>query len=255
MVPCSSTQPEKGKSAGLGVMPPTGFDDKSGVERDLLPLPSGPGLLHFLHGVWAMPCGRTRSAQKRRSIFSRQVQMVSAAVGALNSLGGRGRSRCPAARVSAVQAWALGNIASSVRDLGPPPADLSPAGAFSMLRGCGGIAYTDSGASAGDFAIYQPGQVALPLVGAQAVDLSSCLPPDLQSLLVNPNSGMKLGPDEVDQAVLDKLGAPAVDPSFKSSPRMYARFITEALDAGILEASSDVVQEVGIFLSRRRTEC
>ena len=216
--------------------PPTGFDDGSGEGRDLLPLPTGPDLMHFLQGVWDMPCGHARSAQKRRSAWGRQVRMVSAAVEALNILGGRGRSRGRAVRISAVQAWAFGHISESVRDLGPPPSGLSPAGAFNTLRGCGGIAYADSGLSAGDFAIYQPGRVALPLVGAQAVDLSDCLPPDLQSLLENPESGLKLGPDEVDQELLDRLGEPAIDPSFRSSPRMYARFVTEALDAGVLEA-------------------
>ena len=122
-----------------------------------------------------------------------------------------------------------------------------------MLRGRGS-GYGDACQSAGDFAIYQSGKVALPTAGNTAVDLASVLPARFQNLLADDGAAMMLSEPDA-RASLEALGpvSNAFDPVLSRSPRSDAEFLLLAYDAGVLELTDHITNEVGLFFAKKKS--
>ena len=138
--------------------------------RDLLLLPPGRCLTSLLEGTSLAVPGASRCADRRRARRRCAEAWLQQGVATLSALGGRGESSSPIVLPGAIQRQALADVARAYRAAPPPPDDFAASRAWSLLRGSGSGCAWD-GAVAGECATCQRGRLALPVVGAEAVDL------------------------------------------------------------------------------------
>ena len=210
-------------------------------QRDLLPLPPA-----FPAEQFALKSRLSRGTARRVRGAQFWKSWANAGIDSLNLLSGGGA--CPSGKPSMSQRVALDHIVSCYRDLGPPPADLSPAGAFKAL--CTRVApYASEDAGP---AGYSQELVSWPPLGSVAVKPEQMMgAADLQKI-VGPQACL-LSSDFDAQIALDAspVKRPYMDPALRD-PRVYGVFLSELHRRGMLRWKQTGHPLLGIFLSERR---
>ena len=215
-------------------------DDTS---RDVLPLPCGPALDELLRGPRPNACSQSQSRRGRRQ--RAEERWLRDGISALNCMGGAGRHVNELRTPTLAQRTAIRRLARLYGEVGELDESWDPLGAWSALQGTR-PGYSDDVVAAGTSVTYRRGAVSLPQLGGGKVDLIPLRPPPLQSALVE-DGGLLLPADEA-AAALHSLGhACAMDPLLNQRGSDYGFFLNELMEAGIIEASSDVKETSGIF--------
>ena len=148
--------------------------------RDLLPLPLPfPGA-----GTLCAASHPSRSMRRRLRSTGLWQQLSNDAVTCLNELDGS-RGICDQFCTSA-QSDATSRIVAACRDLGKPPCNLTPAGAFVELCGSAPPYLTDDGGPAP----YCREALSLPSVGGVPASCEANLPAEVRDQLVGENPSM-----------------------------------------------------------------
>ena len=132
-----------------------------------LPLPGAVGTAGAADG------GDSRSACRRRLRAAHAGEWVDSCVRALNEMdAGRPVAPCEPQRASLAQRLALDHLVASERALGPPPSELTGAGALAELR-----AHRGYGGGPATLAPLDAAALSLPAEGSQPVRLEKLLAP------------------------------------------------------------------------------
>ena len=141
--------------------------------RDLLPVPLGEGLDSLLLGASAMG---TSSSQRRRARRRRgQEDWLRDGLASLNALGGGGREVPQHAPLTEGQRTAVRGLAGFYGNVGAPPEDLDPLGAWQTLQGDGAGYRDDSSVAGVARAVFRRGAVSLPRPKAGLVNIATLL--------------------------------------------------------------------------------
>ena len=216
-------------------------------QRGIFPLPSapaslspGPPLVRDLNFD-----SLSRKVQRRILRRGHHDIFIQQSCDALNSLSGHSRDR-PLSSPTAAQKAARGELARAVTAMGPPTADLDPAGAFCELRGAS--VYEDPEAVVRPY-VYD--LVSLPPVGASpVVVVASALgksgSSDVQGILSSDVLDCLSANREISDSGIRR---PYMDDTLAHSYGEYARFIKRLKDCKVVSYhTADFVRErCGLF--------
>ena len=219
--------------------------------RDLLPLPAGAHCRGLLKG-FASHCSSSSAAGRRLRRCRANDRWLLDGIGALNELGGEGRSVQPDARLSGPQQSAIRRLAAAY---GRVPADvdkIDDPGAWKVIQGVK-AGYGAHDLSAGARACYQRGMLSLPSRQAGAVPLLGVAPPALQSLLVS-GTGLLRSQDQVAELLAADGTNVAMDEKLACLGHEYGHFLLELFDKGIIEqaVAEHIKERTGAFCVKRK---
>ena len=205
-------------------------------QRDLLPLPTP-----FPGAGTVLPNQLSRCSLRR--IHARHSWQSWANGGALTVNQLYSKQTVCKSPPSRAQAAALDQFCAKFRDMGSPPNDLNPAGAFREL--CHDTApYLGGG---GGPVPFDAGLISLPGVGCVPVDPVAHLSPEHRDLIQGPEAPMLRSESDARQVLLDAgIDKPHVDPTFRSS-RVYGNFIRMLLDRDLIDLQSECKSYLGVF--------
>jgi hypothetical protein len=193
-------------------------------------------------------CG-SRDVRRRLRTKFHETNLVSEVVTVLNAMGSMpGAPRCDLP--SSAQTACLSRIEGVVKNFGPPPSGLTPAGALQELCQSASM-YVDARV---DVARYSEDLVSWPPSGTTAMDPLRVLSGRPHQLLSNWQQHLLCSPDEA-QDRLKSSGVRAVhsDRQLVGCRRTYARFLKKMHAAGMLEWSLTAKTFVGVFFVHKKS--
>ena len=192
--------------------------------RDLLPLP-----LPFTALPRSVPRGASRYSIRRLHAKAGWQRWANEGVNTINNLAGELNPK--PSLPSALQSRALADFVKPYKDVGKPPALLTPARAFTELCNSSLPYITDGGGPAP----YDRENLSLPSVGGILVDPIPNLGPGPRDLVTGVRKPMLRS--EMDAAAIlqeSMCSKPHVDPAF-NSPKVYADFLQLLLSRELIE--------------------
>ena len=187
--------------------------------------------------------GRCRAVQRRGQRAAHAGEWVESCVQALNEMdAGRPVAPSCSGRPSLAQRQALEHLVASERALGPPPSELTGAGALAELR-----AHRGYGAEHATLAPLDISALSLPPAGSQPVPLERLLEP-LGSQLVEGFIKEALLPREEARRRWEEAGLRAAysDPSLKK-PQKYGALLRRLAACNMITYKLRGTPRVGIF--------
>ena len=212
-------------------------------QRDLFPLPEPfPNA-----GVLSSARHASKAMRRRLRATGCWQQWANDTVGTLNQLNGGSKSLLDNHLPTLLQQVSLDEISSACREMGKPPSDLHPAGAFFEL--CGSKApYFDL---SGGPIPYEQGNISLP-AECPACDGLGLIPAEHRDKFFGSESSLLNNSDEISTALLDAgVKKPYVDDAFRS-PKIYGGFLSELFDKGIVSFRTESKSFLGIFFVRKK---
>ena len=218
--------------------------DAAADRRDLFPVP----LLRV--DSHAPPEGAVSRCVRRRLLRRDAVaEECNRAIGALNDLAGRPQAPgAPGLAERLPHRLVHERVRRAAVELGPPPPDLSPAGALRELRGAGVYEDLDSPVVSFDDSL-----VSLPEAGNTPVPLGQLLQ-DVGDLDVEASIHEQLlRSEEVESNLLAAPRQPYMDTILRSDARAYARLVRRLSDAGMVTYTDSPREKCGLFFARKKS--
>ncbi|CAK0883778.1 unnamed protein product, partial [Prorocentrum cordatum] len=177
------------------------------------------------------------------------VQECNRVIGALNDLAGR--PQAPGARGLAERLphrLVHERVRRAAVELGPPPPDLTPAGALRELRGASVYEDLDSPVVSFDDSL-----VSLPEAGNIPVPLGQLLQDEGDFDVEASIHEQLLRTEEAESNLLAAPRQPYKDTNLRGDPRVYARLVKRLADAGMVTYTDTPRERCGLFFVRKKS--
>ncbi|CAK0898367.1 unnamed protein product [Prorocentrum cordatum] len=184
-----------------------------------------------------------RSVRRRLLRRDAVVQECNRVVGALNDLAGRPQApSAPGLAERLLHRLVHERVRRAAVELGPPPPDLTPAGALRELRGASVCEDLDSPVVSFDDSL-----VSLPEAGNIPVPLGQ-LPQDVGDFDVEASMHEQLlRTEEAESNLLAAPRQPYMDTILRGEPRVYSRLVKRLADAGMVTYTDTPRERCGLF--------
>ncbi|CAK0906231.1 unnamed protein product, partial [Prorocentrum cordatum] len=190
-----------------------------------------------------------RSVRRRLLRRDAIVQECNRVIGALNDLAGRPQAPgAPGLAERLPHRLVHERVRRAAVELGPPPPDLTPAGALRELRGASVCEDLDSPVVSFDASL-----VSLPEAGNIPVPLGQLLQDEGDFDVEASIHEQLLRTEEAESNLLAAPRQPYMDTNLRGDPRVYARLVKRLADAGMVTYTDTPRERCGLFFARKKT--
>ena len=219
--------------------------------RDVLPLPIAADDAPLSAPSAAPAVSTCRKTQRKHKRYHHEKEWAEQCAVALNNCWGRGSSVESATLRPVGVSSVLSGIKEAVAQMGKPPPDMTPEGAYKKLLG-GSSSYTDVRA---DLATFDLEQVSWPEVGGEHCQVVDLLPTADSIRLRDWRDSMLREPSESLELQHELgLSRPYCDPALLQSPLVYGRFLQEMHARGLVDfvPATSAEASLGIFFVKKK---